>query len=163
MGVLKEYVCLAHGGFESDSESPECPEGCNTVERAFFTPPGLASARTKGIDNTLQSLAKSYNLTDIGPAAMRRKALAAEKSQDEYKDFCERRFGGMGWGNVPKGGNLNVETGKVTGSGPGAVGAVSQVGAQTDATVGGLRDSHVGLKPIISHRDPENLTLASVR
>lgn len=163
MAVVKEYVCLAHGGFESDQENPECPHGCDTVERAFFTPPALGSARTKNIDNTLQSLAKSHNLTDLGPAAMRRKALAAEKSQEEYRAFCEKRFGGLGWGAVPKGGTYDVQKHAVVGEGPGAMAAVASAGAVTDGTVSGVRDTFSGVKAVITHKDPQNLTLADAK
>lgn len=160
MAVLKEWLCLAHGPFESSVESPDCPMGCDTVERAFFTPPGLGSSRTKNIDSTLESLASSHGLTDIGPAAMRRKALAAEKSQEQYKEFCVRRFGGMGWGNVPKGGTLHASTGEVDGTGPGAISAVQAAGAQSPGSVQAVKESlgdAAKPRPVLYRQDPENL------
>ena len=163
MAIVREFCCLAHGAFESSEETPDCPYGCDTVERAFYTPPSVGSKRTQNIDRTLNSLAKSHNMTDIGPAAMRRKALAAEKSQEEYRSFCENRFGGLGWGNVPKGGTYDVQKGAIVGEGPGAISAVSSAGAVSDGTVSGVRDTFNGVKAIITHKDPQNLSLSDAK
>lgn len=164
MAVVKEYVCLAHGAFESSDETPECPMGCDTVERAFFTPPGLGSGRTKNIDKTLESLAKSHKLTDIGPGAMRRKALAAEKSQEAFKEFCERKYGGLGWGNVPQGGTLNVKTQEVKGSGPGAPAAAASAGASGSVAVADQQAMVEAFKrPVIVRRDHENLQVSDAK
>ena len=158
MAVLRDFCCLAHGNFESMEENPECPMGCDTVERIFLQAPGLVSARTGNIDRTLESLAKSHKLTDIGPAAMRRKALAAEQSEAKFREFCEKRYGGYQWGATPQGGNLNVQTGKVTGSGPGAIGAVQAAGASEPMSI---QDNKAMLeamkKPVLVRRDHENL------
>lgn len=163
MGVKRDWICAAHGVFESSEESPFCPSGCDVVEKVFLQPPAFGSARTKNIDATLGSLSKSYGLTDLGPGAMRRKALAAEKSQEAYRNYCERRFGGMGWGNTPKGGAMNVKTHQIEGEGPGAPAAIASAGATTDQTAAGLRDNFGGVKAVISHKDPENLTLAHAK
>lgn len=164
MGILRDWICVAHGDvFESSEDEPTCPHGCSTVEKVFIQPPGLGSARTKNIDKTLDSLARSHNLTDLGPAAMRRKALAAEKSQEEYREFCEKRFGGLGWGAMPKGGKYDVQKHEVVGGGGGAMAAVANAGAVADSTVSGVRDKFSGVKAVITHKDPQNLTLADAK
>lgn len=164
MAVVKEYVCLAHGAFESSDENPECPSGCTTIERAFFTPPGLGSGRTKNIDATLESLAKSHNLTDLGPKAMRRKALAAEKAQQQFREFCERRYGGLGWGDVPEGGTFNAKTKEVKGTGPGAPAAVAQARATGSVAVADQQAMVEAFKkPVMVRRDPQNLSLADAK
>lgn len=141
--------------------------GCDTVERAFFTPPGLGSSRTRNIDSTLKSLAKSHKLTDLGPGAMRRKALAAEKSQEAYKEFCTRRFGGFGWGNVPAGATLNVQTGVTEGSGPGAASAVANVGGVSAGSIQSVKESLpasiAGPRPVMVRNDPQNLQLSDAK
>lgn len=159
MGIKKEYLCLAHGGFESADDQPLCPMGCDTVERAFFTPPAFGSARTKNIDATLQGLAKSHNLTDIGPAAMRRKALAAEKSQEAFREFCQKKYGGLGWGATPQGGNLNVQTGQVKGDGAGAMGALAHAHAAPSLTASEIGQKLGGPLPANYIRDPDSLTV----
>lgn len=66
MAVIKEYLCRAHGQFESSAPSPKCPVGCNSVERVFMTAPGVVtSGRTKNIDNTLTELASHFGLGDL--------------------------------------------------------------------------------------------------
>lgn len=161
MAIKKEYVCFAHGAFESADDNPECPMGCDTVERAFFTPPALGSGRTKNIDSTFESLAKSHKLTDIGPGAMRRKALAAEKSQQAYREFCQRRYGGMGWGAVPDGGTFNAKTHEVTGNGPGAIAAAQHAGARVDVGVSEINKKLGGSIPARYIKDPDNLQLSN--
>lgn len=158
MSVLKEYRCLAHGNFESAEETPECPYGCDVVERIFLTPVAFRSARTTSIDNTLQGLATSHRLTDMGERAMRRKALQSEQSQQRFVEFCERRYGGHTWGAVPEGGTYNVQTAKVEGSGPGAMAAVQAAGA-----TGGINMAETKpiletfRKPVLVRQDHENL------
>lgn len=164
MSVKKEYVCLAHGPFECDSDNPLCKFGCDTVERRFFTPPAFGSSRTKGIDGTLNSLAKSYGLTDMGEKAMRRKTLAVEQDQRAYREYCERRFGGIGWGSVPKGGNLNVQTGFVEGGGAGAMGAMASAGATQAFNISQNKDVLEAMKrPVMVKQDHENLSIANVK
>lgn len=60
--VLKEYRCLAHGPFEG--YKPECPHGCNTVEREFRTAHAIGGS-AKNIDRNLQALADDFKLTDL--------------------------------------------------------------------------------------------------
>ena len=60
--ILREYTCLAHGPFEAYEE--KCPKGCDTVERRFYTPVSIGNV-AKGIDNTLQTLANDYGMTDL--------------------------------------------------------------------------------------------------
>lgn len=66
MAVLKEYICKAHGAFESSDPNPRCKAGCNSIERVFLTAPSVrTSQRTKNIDSTLDSLAAQFGLTDL--------------------------------------------------------------------------------------------------
>ena len=70
MGVLKEFVCFAHGEFEefvNGDELPSCPKGCsnNFVAREIRTTPGLHNAKTKNIDGILKDFAAQHNLPDI--------------------------------------------------------------------------------------------------
>jgi hypothetical protein len=60
--ILREYMCLAHGDFEAYEEV--CPQGCTTVERRFYTAPAIRQV-SRGIDNTLQTLANDYGMTDM--------------------------------------------------------------------------------------------------
>jgi hypothetical protein len=64
MAILKEYICMAHGEFEGFE--PACPHGCSgtMVERQFRTAPGYPQT-IKGIDQTLDNLAKDFNMTDM--------------------------------------------------------------------------------------------------
>ena len=62
MAVLKEWVCMAHGVFES--YHAVCPHGCTTVQRHFKTAFTLGNT-AKGIDRTLQNLANDFGMTDI--------------------------------------------------------------------------------------------------
>lgn len=152
MGVLRDWICVAHGNvFESSEDSPLCEFGCDTVEKVFLQPASIGSGRTQSIDKTLNSLAKSYKLTDLGPGAMRRRALASEKSQAAYREFCERRFGGLNWGSVPKGG---------------APAALAQAGAAPSPTAQEIINSIPAniARPTARYRkDPENLSLAQVK
>lgn len=64
MAVRKEWMCAAHGPFESTK--PKCPHGCNTVTRVFLTAPSIhTSGRRQNIDNTLETLAAHHNLTNL--------------------------------------------------------------------------------------------------
>jgi hypothetical protein len=60
--VLKEYRCLAHGDFEA--YKPQCPHGCDFVERVFKTPHAIGG-QAKNIDKTLDTLASDFKLTDL--------------------------------------------------------------------------------------------------
>lgn len=83
MAVMKEYICLGHGIFESTE--PFCPSGCNTVNRIFLTAPGIRSQRTGNIDRTLVEVAKDLGLTDMsnrnGSVANSRPVPMADMSQ----------------------------------------------------------------------------------
>ena len=72
MAMIKEFICMAHGVFESDAA--HCPHGCKgtMVERAFITPQTIPRnihmkkmGSARGIDNTLRSLADDYSMTDL--------------------------------------------------------------------------------------------------
>lgn len=64
MAVIKEYVCKAHGPFES--RKPKCPYGCSgtMVEREFRTAPAMMGM-SRVVDKALQGTADSFGLTDM--------------------------------------------------------------------------------------------------
>lgn len=162
MGVKRDWVCAGHGTFESDEESPLCPySGCDTVQRVFLTPPAFASARTKNIDNTLESLARSHGMTDIsnrGGRAAKGPNPNVARQQEQINQYIAQRYGHTGWGAVPQGGTLNVQTGAVEGSGPGVAGALSAYGGRADNALAEVREAGALVKkPVLVRHDHENL------
>lgn len=65
MAILREYVCAAHGEFESTE--PECPHGCSPrfVRQEIRTAPSFKSGGTGRVDSELKNLSKDYGLGDI--------------------------------------------------------------------------------------------------
>lgn len=65
MPVLKEFVCSAHGPFESFEGI--CPSGCSArfVTREFRTAPGIKSGKTRNTDRNLRALANDFKLPDV--------------------------------------------------------------------------------------------------
>ena len=88
--IIKEYECMAHGAFEAGE--PMCPHGCEgdiMVQRVFRTAPSIQSARYRGINSTLQSLADEHGLTDMSNAdgqGMRRANYATQRRLDHAMD-----------------------------------------------------------------------------
>lgn len=164
MAINKEWRCFGHGTFESDQEKPLCPfAGCDTVERVFLTPVGLGSARTKNIDNTFSSLAKTYGMTDIdnrGGRAAKRAPANHEQKQRELAKIIRERYGN-GWGEVPQGGTYNTQTKQVEGGGAGAMGALARYGAAPANTVEQVREALVP-KPVLYRHDHEGLNVGMV-
>lgn len=106
MGPIKEFVCFAHGKFDSDK--PVCPAGCTTsVEREFRTAPAGHSARTKAADAALERLATRFGMTDI---SNRSGTVAASRTPGAPPalDFTPI------WKEVPKGDVLEVGRGIVS-------------------------------------------------
>lgn len=163
MGVTKEYFCKGHGNFETDQEPPLCKFGCDTVERIFLTPPGLRSARTSNIDSTFEGLAKSYGMTDIdnrGGRAAKRAPAGFDQKQAELSRIIRERYGN-GWGSVPAGGTMNAQTKQVSGTGAGAMGALSQYHAPPSNALEQAREAFVP-KPVLYRHDHENLSVDMV-
>jgi hypothetical protein len=110
MAIIKEWICMAHGPFESAKSM--CPKGCTTVERRFFTAPAIkTNDRTKNIDKTLQQLADDYKMTDIGnqyaTAAVKRPDPKAVNQMEAMNEAIKQKFGvgiGGGWGAMPDSG-----------------------------------------------------------
>jgi len=108
MAVKKEWLCMAHGAFES--VKGVCPKGCTTVERRFFTPTSIkTSDRTKNIDKTLEMLAKDYKMTDIsnqhGTAAVKRPDSNKVNQMEQLNNAIREKYGvgmGGGWGQLPE-------------------------------------------------------------
>jgi len=66
MAIVREYVCLAHGDF--DSTSAVCPKGCKgegMVVRVFRTAPSVQSQRFRNINATFESLAREQGVTNM--------------------------------------------------------------------------------------------------
>lgn len=162
MPVTKEYRCAVHGDFESTRADPLCPEGCDTVERVFLTPVGFRSERTTNIDNTVRGLAKSHGMTDIsnaGGVAAKRQDGAAQSREREFREFLHGRYGD-GWGNVPKGGVMNVKTQQVENRpGSGVAGALAAHHAPAGNALEEARPimAAMGPKPVLVRRDHEGL------
>lgn len=66
MSITREFVCAAHGPFESKRTRPKCPRGCSArfVTQEFRTAPAIGGV-AKHVDRELNNLAKDYRLTDI--------------------------------------------------------------------------------------------------
>lgn len=164
MGVLKEWRCAAHGNFESSEESPECPHGCDTVERVFLTPVGFRSPRTANIDSTVEGLARRHGLSDIsnrGGRAAVRENPNARRQQEELSAYLRDRYGD-GWKSLPAGATYNARTGqveKVEGrSGNGAMAALNEHHAPTASVVSELKEAGAFVpKPVLVRKDHENL------
>lgn len=66
MAVMKEWVCMAHGDFDSTDE--KCPQGCEgagMIQRVHRTVPAIQSAGYRSINRSFESLAVQHRLTDI--------------------------------------------------------------------------------------------------
>ena len=96
--VLKEYVCLAHGDFEA--YTPVCPQGCDTVERRFVSPPSIGG-QSRNIDKTLDTLAADFNMTD-----MRNDMGSVMNSMRRGTDNFAPKWGAMGEQVAPAIGNV---------------------------------------------------------
>jgi hypothetical protein len=89
MAALNDYVCMAHGPFES--RTGVCPHGCGKkmVQLVFNKAPGMVSGRTKNIDSTLRGLAQEHGLTDMnnkgGTEAVFRPDPNFNKAQDNLQ------------------------------------------------------------------------------
>lgn len=133
MTIKKEWLCMAHGKFES--AKAVCPRGCTTVERRFFTPTSIkTSGRTNNIDKTLQMLADDYKLTDInnqnGTAAVKRPDSKAVNQMEAMNQAIQQRFGvnaGGGWGAMPNSGGATAAAQNLGASAPVDLSSVKQV------------------------------------
>lgn len=163
MAVTKEWMCRAHGAFESQDDPPLCPHGCDTVDRAFLTPVGLRSARTTNIDSTFESLARTHGMTDIsnrgGRAAKRQDPMQASRNADMSRLIRERY--GDGWGAIPKSGTMRTDTREIVGGGNGPASVLAKYGAQPANTVEQVKEAFVP-KPVIYRHDHENLQVSQV-
>jgi hypothetical protein len=68
MGVKRDWLCKAHGYFESYDPKPLCPKGCLSVQKVFLQPPAYQSPTMKRVDNTLRWSAKQMGLSDMSGA-----------------------------------------------------------------------------------------------
>ena len=178
MGVVKEWLCHGHGGFESTE--PVCPHGCTLVERAFRTPVGFQTARTRNVDATLDSIAREHKLGDINT---RRDAHSGrvtdpkmrkmQEQQKAVREHLHKKFAGLnlvdtkagtgGWGGVTKGGTY--ETGgniRNADRGPGAPSTIAASGAPAENVLDSVRDQLVKPKTV-AIADPQRLTVKDAK
>lgn len=105
MAVLKDYVCLAHGRFES--MTGKCPHGCSDdmVAVRYFKAPGLTSDRTKNIDRTLQNLASDFGMTDINNQNGTGAAIRPDPRAVNEREQLQGKLGDTSgaWGAIPQG------------------------------------------------------------
>lgn len=174
MAILRDWICPVHGPFESSDEDALCPSGCNVAVRAFLQAPGIGSSRTKNIDNTLNSLASQFGLTDInnrGGRAAKGVNPGFVKRQEEFSRMIKERYGDGPWGAVPQGATFNSKTHQVeqvagrTGPGAEAVPGTYHAPAANELAPVKPTDLALGVsgRPIKAIRDPQNLDLAAAR
>lgn len=162
-GVIKEFLCFAHGPFEA--REPVCPSGCTLVEREFRTPVGLRTRASIGVDKTLDTIARDYKLSDINTrrdATVGRvtdaKTRKAMEQQVAMREHLTRKFSGShlvdtqhgvgGWGGVPKQGGVPA--------------MMAASGAPTDNALESVKDALVKPKTI-PIRDPQNLSVKDAK
>ncbi len=99
MGAIKEFLCPAHGRF--DSATAKCPHGCDlVVDRVFHTAPALKSAKTKATDTLLRGIAADYGFTDM--STRNGSVMASQRKEKPAMDFRPV------WGDIPKGDRLKA-------------------------------------------------------
>lgn len=176
--VVKEFLCHGHGPFESTEAI--CPHGCTLVERAFRTPVGLQTARTRSVDATLETIAKEHKMGDINTRrdahsgrVVDQKTRKAMEQQEAVRQHLHKKFAGLnlvdtragtgGWGGVAKGGTY--ETGgniRDAQRGPGAPATIAASGAPSENVLDSVRDQLV--KPAtIPIADPQRLTVKDAK
>jgi hypothetical protein len=90
MAVLNDYMCLAHGIFES--RTGRCLHGCGKamVQIVHLKAPGHVTGRTKGIDSTLRGLAADHGLTNMnnqnGTSSVYRHDPNMDKTADSMRE-----------------------------------------------------------------------------
>lgn len=147
MAIRKEFVCPAHGPFESVKAI--CPRGCTVVQREFRTAPAFVGSRTQSIDRTLDGLAKSYGFTNMSnKSGSIKQAAQAQPPERDYRKLLEKQFGGNSvitrdggigmWGGIPKGGTYQPGVGAKD-EGPGVPAALAQRHAQPDNVLSQLQ------------------------
>jgi hypothetical protein len=89
---LKEYLCAAHGAFESRAKSPRCPYGCNTVERRFYTAPAIRTGpMMTGLDRLQGRIAAELGLSDLRSDAREGSTVMGSLRADQkgWKDLAQ--------------------------------------------------------------------------
>ena len=91
MAVLNDYVCMAHGEFES--MTGKCPHGCSSgmVQIVFRKAPSMhTSGKTKFIDKKTADLARQF-----GDAAMNDKYDQSRIDMTKTDDIQKKRMLGQ--------------------------------------------------------------------
>lgn len=157
MAILKEWNCRAHGPFEATRAV--CPKGCTSVERQIRTAPSIGSTRTKGIDQTIRGLAKSYGLTNLSNRNGAVKGTSAtDLKLQAYNEAIHKMFPSV-WGTIPKGGTHMVGRGAMGAQpGGGAEAALASLHAQPDNVIARAKEAFVPIaQKTIVRQDHENL------
>lgn len=92
MSVVHDYVCIAHGQFES--RTGKCPHGCGKamVKKIFLSPPAYHGGRTSSIDRTLQGLADDHGLSDLRSAREGEPVFRHDPNMDAAADAMRQQM-----------------------------------------------------------------------
>lgn len=105
MGIVKEFWCLGHGSFESDT--PVCPHGCSIPpEREFLTPPSVHGQATRRTDTLLRQQVESFGLSNIRSSREGETARIKSPQENRAAEFqraVRQKYPSM-WGSMPKDG-----------------------------------------------------------
>lgn len=159
MGILKEFVCLGHGPFESDK--PICPRGCTATEREFRTAPAYHDGNNNRVDRLVRSQVDAMGLgnikTNLREGETARIESPAMRQQADFQNAIRKKYP-SNWGALAPGGTMNVKTGAVdnAGRGAGAVATVTEHHAEATDAVTKLRGSRPTYEAV---RDQQGLKM----
>ena len=88
MGVRHDYVCKAHGEFESEQDKPRCPKGCASVLRIFNKAPGILSNTSRNRDALARLQAQHMGLSDMSNRHGR--TVAENQRIDNWAEFRQQ-------------------------------------------------------------------------
>lgn len=129
---LKEYICAAHGEFES--RTGKCPRGCSVrfVRQEFRTAPATRSGGGRAVDRELRNLATDYRLPDIRTSD---DGLSVMQNLRKNPSFAPS------WGNVQHAAPGFSQRGDAKTFNPGTM------GVQADNVVERMKPQFTGPKP----------------
>ena len=138
MAVLSDFLCSAHGVFES--MDGRCPHGCSPgfVQKIFLKAPAFNSARTTNIDNTLAALASDFGLTDMNNRGGTSAVVRPDHKEAQRREQLMGKLGDTSnaWGHMPGGQNSISQ-------------ALSQAKARPDNVLSEVRDTLSPPKPMV--------------
>jgi len=150
MAVLHDYVCFAHGEFES--RTGKCPHGCGEgmTKVLFKKSPGIStSGKTQFIDKKMNDLARQF-----GDTAMNDKYDSSRIDMTKTDDIMKKRLRGETYGYASEA----VMTGEGVIKDPSKVASViGEVGTSSDNNLAALIGHQSGMNAIknasIAHDD----------